>query len=136
MPAFDSLDIDSAVKDPRYVAAIDLIRRAGAREIQLRYDDVQAPIVWVATAGFSIIDGKPSARGKINAHQAGGGLDPLLAIFALCRACLDRQGKCTRCGRSTMFDETFDPQPLESYYCWRQWDPEMKTFRRSCEGDN
>lgn len=134
MPVFDTHDPKAAVHDPRYVGAIDLVRRNGAREVQLRYDEEQNPIVWVATAGFSIINGKPSSRGKINAYQAGGGLDPLLALFALCRACLDRQGYCRHCNRNTMFDETFEPQPLEDFYCWYQWDPEMQTFRRGCEG--
>ena len=136
MPVFKSDDLKSTVEDPRYIAAIELIRRNGAREIQLRYDDEQNPIVWVAVAGFAIINGKPSlGRGKINAHQAGGGLNPLLAIFALCRACLDRRGLCVHCGKNTMFDETFEPQPLEDFYCWYQWDPELKTFRRGCEGE-
>jgi hypothetical protein len=134
MPIFETSDPKVAAEDPRFTAAIDLIRRNGAREVQLRYDDEQNPIVWVAVAGFSIINGKPSGRGKINAHQAGGGLDPLTAIFALCRACLDRRGKCTHCDRNTMFDETFEAQPLENFYCWYQWDPELETFRRGCEG--
>lgn len=123
-----------ATRDPRWVAAIDLLRRNGAREVQIRYDDEQKPIVWVTTASFSVINGKPSNRGKINAHQAGGGLDPMSSIFALCRACLDRRGKCNHCGKNTMFDETFESQPLEDFYCWYQWDPEMQTFRRGCEG--
>ena|SRR5436190_7260900 len=133
MPIFNAPDLKEGIEDPRYVAAIDLVRRNGAREIQLRYDDEQNPIVWVAVAGFSIIKGKPSGRGKVNAHQAGGALSPLEAIFALCRACLDRHGLCVHCGRNTMFDESFESQPLEKFYCWYQWDPEMKTFRRGCE---
>lgn len=133
MPAFKAMDFKLAVEDPRYLAAIELIERNGAREIQIRYDDEQNPIVFVVVAGFSIINEKPSGRGKINAHQAGGGLNPLSAIFALCHACMDRRGSCNHCGRNTMFDETFDPQPLENFYCWYQWDPELKTFRRGCE---
>jgi hypothetical protein len=136
VPSFNAIDPDLAVKDPRFTAALDLVRRNGAREIQLRFDDEQKPIVWVAVAGFSIIDGIPAGRGKINAHQAGGGLDPLTALFSLCRACLDRHGLCVHCGRNTMFDESFSPQPFEAVYCWYKWDPEMKVFRRSCEGDD
>lgn len=136
MPVFETLDPTLSLKDPRYVAAISLVRRMGAREIQLRYDQEQKPIVWVATAGFSVINGVPTNRGKINAHQAGAGLDPLTAVFSLCRACLDRHGVCVHCGRNTMFDENFSPQPLEAFYCWYQWDPESKTFRRGCEMPN
>lgn len=136
MPIFEpTTDVYESYRDPRYLAAVDLVRRTGARKIQIRYDKEQDPIVWVAVAEFSIIDGQLSNTGEINAHQAGGGLDPLSAIFALCRACLDRKGTCILCGRNTMFDETFAAHPLEEFYCWRQWDPEMKVFRRSCEGD-
>jgi hypothetical protein len=133
MPIFETNDPEVTMRDPRYVGAIDLVRRNGAREIQLRYDDEQKPIVWIAVAGFSIIKGKPSGRGKINAHQVGGGFDPLTAIFALCHACLDRHGFCMHCGQATMFDETFEVQPID-FYCWYQWDPELQTFRRGCEG--
>jgi hypothetical protein len=133
MPVFDTTNPELAIRDPRYIGAIDLLRRNGARSIQLRYDDEQNPIVWVAVAGFSIIDGKPSPYGKVNAHQAGGGLDPLSSVFALCRACLDRRGRCVHCGRNTMFDEGSEPQPLADFYCWYQWDPERKGFHRGCE---
>lgn len=135
MPVFETADPEVTVRDPRYIAAIELVRRNGAREIQLRYDDEQKPIVWVAVAGFSIINGKPSGTGKINAHQVGCGLDPLSSLFGLCHACLDRRGVCNHCQRNTMFDEKFSPQPLEAFYCWYQWDPEVKTFRRGCEAD-
>jgi hypothetical protein len=135
VPSFELPHPEVSLRDPRYVAAIELIRRNGARELQLRYDNEQTPIVWVAVAGFSVVDGMPSQQGEINAHQAAGGLDPLKAIFALCRACLDRRGVCTHCGRNTMFDEEFSPQPLEAFYCWYQWDPELKIFRRGCEGE-
>lgn len=134
MPIFSAPDLKGGIEDPRYVGAIDLVRRNGAREVQLRYDDEQHPTVWVAVAGFSIADGKPVGRGRINAHQAAGALGPLEAVFALCRACLDRRGVCAHCGRNTMFDENFEPQPMETFYCWYQWDPEMKVFRRGCEG--
>lgn len=135
MPHFDVTDMQDAVKDPRYIPAIELLRRNGAKEVQLRYDEEQQPLVWVAVAGFSLINGKPAGRGKLNAWQAGGGLDPLSSLFALCRACLDRKGWCTHCHRNTMFEETIESQPLEDFYCWYQWDPENRTFRRGCEGD-
>lgn len=136
MPVFDAAIPAMTIDDDRLVAAIELIQRNGAREVQIRYDEEQKPIVWVAVAGFSIIKGKLSRRGKTNAHQVGAGLDPLTAMFALCHACLDRRGLCTHCQRNTMFDETFESQPLADYYCWYQWDPELKTFRRGCEGDS
>lgn len=134
-PAFEATDPRVAAQDPRFIAAIEFLRRNGAREFQMRYDEEQEPIVWVAVAGYSIINGKPSARGKINGHAAGSGMDPLSAIFGLLHNSLDRKGRCTHCGRTTMFDEGFESQVLEDVFCWYQWDPELKTFRRGCEGD-
>lgn len=135
MPVFETNSPKVSVEDPRYIAAIDLVRRNGAKEIQLRYDDEQNPIVWVAVAGFSVIDGKIGQRGKINAHQVGAGLTPLNSVFSLCHACLDRHGFCAHCGRNTMFDEIFEEHPTQNFYCWYQWDPELQTFRRGCEGE-
>lgn len=137
MPAFEATDPRHAAKDPRYVAAIKLIERQGAKEFQIRYDEEQDPIVWVATAGFAIHNGKIGRSGKVNAHQCGAGLNPLTAIFSLCHNSLDRRGLCLHCHRNTMFDENFEinPDTLTDAYCFYQWDPENSTFRRGCEGD-
>lgn len=134
-PAFDAQDPQLAVHDPRFIAAIDFLKRQGAREFQIRYDDEQQPIVWVAVAGYSWIDGRPRSTGKINGHQTGSGMDPLSAMFNLLRNSLNFVGRCNHCDRNTMFDEWFGEQPLEDLYCWYQWDPELKVYRRGCEGD-
>ena len=34
--------------DPRFIAGVDMVRRTGVSDIQIRYDDEQEPIVWVA----------------------------------------------------------------------------------------
>lgn len=134
-PVFETTDPKVASKDPRFTAAIDFLKRMGAREFQIRYDDEQEPIVWVAVSGFSIINGKISGRGKTNAHQCGSGFDPLRAIFNLMASSLNFKGHCNHCGRNTMFDENFGEVPMDDVFCWYQWDPETKTFRRGCEGD-
>lgn len=134
-PAFDATDPGLAVKDPRFTAAIDFLKRQGAREFQIRYDEEQAPIVWVAVVGYAWRDGRPRSSGKINGYQTGAGLDPLSAIFDLLRSSLNFRGRCQHCERNTMFDESFGEQPLDDVYCWYQWDPELQSYRRGCEGD-
>lgn len=135
MPAFEATDPQLAVKDERFTAAIKFLERLGAREFQMRFDDEQRPIVWVAISGYSIINGKPATRGKINAHQTGCGMDPLTAMFNLMTNSLNFRGLCNHCGRNTMFDESFGEVPMADVYCWYQWDPELKLYRRGCEGD-
>jgi hypothetical protein len=71
MPALDALDPKMAVEDPRYIGAIELIRRVGAREIQLRYDEEQHPIVWVCTAAETRCSTKISRRNRWKTFTAG-----------------------------------------------------------------
>lgn len=123
-----------ALEDPRFIPAIDMIRRTGAKEVQIRFSDDESPTVWMVVAGYTWRDGKPRAQGKVNRHAVGAGLDPLSAAFSLLDDTLDG-GRCEHCHRVTGFEPTIDPMPLADHVCWYQWDPEMKTFRRGCEGD-
>lgn len=109
------------VEDPRFLAAVKMIERTGAKGFQLRFHDDEKPTVWLAVATYS--DGKA---------EAAAALHPLPAVFRLCDQLIDG-GQCTHCGRPTGFSQDIDPLPLESHVCWYQWDPERKTFRRGCE---
>ena len=120
--------------DPRMIAGIDLCRRMGARDFQLRYSDDEQPVVWFAVAGFSTIKGRPSSTGKINAHRVGGALDPVSAVLKLLDDLVDG-AQCTHCGRPTGVGHDLDEMPLAEHVCWYQFDPELKTYRRACEGD-
>lgn len=45
-------------------------------------------------------------------------------------------GRCTHCRRPTGVSEDWTATlPLEETFCWYVFDPELETFRRSCEGD-
>lgn len=127
-------DLKSSAEDPRFIAGVDLLRRTGMKEFQIRYDDEQEPVVWIALASYTIHNGRPSKSGKINHHQPGSGMTPLAAVLDLCDKAMTG-GSCTHCGRPTMFDENFGAALLDAYFCWYQWDPELETFRRGCEGD-
>lgn len=122
------------VDGEKLTAAVDAVRRTGAKEVQIRYDDEQDPIVWVAVAGHSVRGGRPVKNGKVNAWTPAAGMDPLQAMLTLAETLYDG-GSCVHCGRIAGFDAGFDQMPLAEHVCWVQWDPELKVFRRGCEGD-
>jgi hypothetical protein len=114
---------DRALKDPRFVATIELIRRTGAREFQIRYSDDEQPIIWMAAAGFG------------EQWEAAAALHPLLAVWRLAETLIDG-GICKHCSKPT--GVTYDwtgVMPAQGIICWYTYDPELKKFRRSCEGD-
>lgn len=122
-------------KDPRFTALVDLIRRSGAAEFQIRYDDEQRPIVWVAVAGHKMRNGRPVSVGKINHYETAAGMDPLIACYRLAETLFDG-GHCVHCQRPTgITDDWTAALPLPEHICWYVYDPENQTFRRSCEGD-
>jgi hypothetical protein len=110
--------------DERIKAAVDLIGRTGAQGIQLRYSDDETPIIWFAVAIWE--DTK---------YETDAGSDPLEAVQRLCERLIDG-GICTHCNRPTGLELVhIDDMPLNEFICWYQYDPELKTYRRGCEGD-
>lgn len=127
--------MDVSPDDPRFAALVDVIRRSGAAEVQIRYDDEQDPLVWVAVVGHKIIGGQPTSRGKVNTYAVAAAFDPLSALYKLAEEVMDG-GFCTHCQRTTGISDDWTAElPLEDAICWYVYDPENKTFRRSCEGD-
>lgn len=112
-------------EDPRLVAAVGLIGRTGAKGSQLRYSDEEEPVVWMALADY------PTGQREVAAA-----LDPLRAVLRLCEALVDG-GMCVHCRRPAGFEpDSLDSMPMDVLVCWYQWDPELGTFRRGCEGDD
>jgi len=107
----------------RLTAAVDMLGRTGAAEVQLRYSDDEKPVVWIAAARWD------------DHWEAAGAMNPLNALFRLCDHVIDG-GECKRCGKPTGFSPDVDALPLDDLVCWYQWDPELKTFRGGCEGDD
>lgn len=115
-----ALDIDQ----DRFHAGINLIRRTGAIGFQVRVSDEEEPTVWMAIAKY--IDG----RAEVDAS-----LDPLRAVLRLCERLCDG-GMCNHCKRPCGLEpDSIDTMPMNNEICWYQYDPELKTFRRGCEGD-
>jgi hypothetical protein len=120
MPAMSSREM---AEDPRLMAVLDLMRRAGARSVQLRYDEEQDPVVWVAVAEF------------LRGYGCGAGLSPGAAAMALADSTVDG-GLCAHCGHpSGVTDDWREDMPLANVVCWYVFDPELAKFRRSCEGE-
>lgn len=114
----------SPTDDPRLLAAVDMIGRTGAKEFQIRYSDEEEPVVWFAVATYD--DGKGETDASLN---------PVMAVLRLAERLVDG-GQCTHCGRPTGLDpDSIDTMPLDQLVCWYQFDPELATFRRGCEGD-
>jgi hypothetical protein len=112
-----------SLDEPRLLAGVDLLRRTGATETQIRFHDDEKPVVWLAVAVYS------------QGAEAAGALDPTLAVLRLCEQVVDG-GQCTHCKRPAGLDpDTLDRMPLDQLVCWYQYDPELQTFRRGCEGD-
>jgi hypothetical protein len=124
--------------DPRFAAAVDLIRRTGSDYFEIRYcdghdDDVgKPPVVWLAIAHWPAMPDHDMP----DHFDAAGGLTPWRAVFRLCEACMDG-GTCQHCHRPTMVDDKPADGALLALgdaFCAYRYDPELDTFRRSCEG--
>jgi hypothetical protein len=117
---------------PQFIAAVHLLGRCGASSFRVGYSDPDDgdPTVWYAMVTFP-----PGAAGKAPA-AAGGGMDPLDAVFHLCEQLIDG-GECSHCHRTTAFvADLSDTGILQmAGCCLYQFDPELATFRRSCEGE-
>ena len=82
------------------------------------------PLVWIAIAEFK---GAP--------HQVNAGTHPVIALEKLLEQLIDG-GTCQHCGRPTsLLTDLADPGLLATIACTYQYDPELKTYRRSCEGE-
>jgi hypothetical protein len=108
--------------DPRFPAAVELLGRCGAEELQVRFCEEEKPTVWMALARW---------RGH---WEVGAALDPLRALFRLCDEVMDG-GLCLHCGKPSAFSDGFEvlPDIMGDAVCWYAWDPELKTYRRGCE---
>lgn len=125
--------------DPRFVAGVALIGRTGARDFRVGYSDPDdgEPGVWYATARWSAITSGPTIHLN-GAAEAAGAMNPVTAVMRLCEQLIDG-GTCTHCHQLTIFDDNPGDSPFDTLLgmmgCVYAFDPELATFRRSCEGD-
>jgi hypothetical protein len=129
-----------AVEDGRVAAATQLIGRTGADGFEIRVVEPdpgeEGPIVWVASAHWPERSDEAGQLLMPDHWDACGGMTPWRAVLRLCEACIDG-GTCRHCGRPTgVDDQPADELSVETepFMCWYRYDPELKTFRRHCEG--
>jgi hypothetical protein len=115
-------ELPGGVKDPRLPAAVELLGRTGADEIQIRYCDEERPVIWMAAGRW----GKK--------WETAAAMNGVLAVFRLCDEVIDG-GQCAHCQRPTGFSPDLDAMPLSTFLCWYQYDPATKRFGRGCAGD-
>lgn len=125
-------------EDPRWPAALEVLRRTGAIGLQVRFDDSEQPVVWVAVAEFNIgPEGRPipgDQPGRKH-HEAAGATHPIRALFRLVDEVIDG-GVCVNCGRVSGFDEDVDPKAkglMDEVVCWWLWDAESKRYVQACQ---
>lgn len=112
----------------RLMACVDLVHRTGASGFQLRYSDDEQPVVWMAIAGYA------NGRRVEPQYEVGAALAPDRAAFRLVESLVDG-GQCQHCKRPTGVDDSWGKMPFDEHVCWYQYDPEIRKFRRGCEGD-
>jgi ribosomal protein S12 methylthiotransferase accessory factor YcaO len=115
----------------RYVALVDMVRRCGARTYRIEHTvEENGPVIWVAVA---------ETRWEKRPVVFGAGLDPVRATYALAAELVDG-GTCAHCARISgieALDADVDTEPFSGPVpiCWYRFDPELRTYRRECEGD-
>lgn len=118
--------------DPQLAACIGLLRRTGAHEVQLRYQDDEEPTVWIAVATWKTDPaGRPAPNGVQTRHDAAGAMDPLAAVQRLCEVVVDG-AECANCRRPTGVTFDYEPMPLRENVCWWQYDTDTQKFVRDC----
>lgn len=118
----------NSIDSDKIVAAIDLIRRTGASQVQIRHTDDGEPEIWMVVA---IYNGKNPF--KTDGIEIAASTTALNAALNLCEKLIDG-GKCTHCKKpSALEPNSLLRMPFDNKICWYQYDPELKTFRRGCE---
>lgn len=119
--------MSTEARDPRFLAAIDLIGRTGAKSVQVRYSDDEQPIVWMVVGEF------PTPNGW--QFEVAAAMGPLRAALRLLETAMDG-GSCAHCGKASgVWEDWQDTPPAGAVICWYVFDPETSKFRRSCEGE-
>lgn len=137
------LDV-SNLDDRRLVAGVDMLRRTGAADMQIRVDEEQEPPVWIAVARYRVgPEGRPRATGEVNGTEVAAGMDPVEAVMRLCERMIDGS-VCGHCGKPTVFHAEIADEaaarsgpagPALALFCAYTWDPELAVIRRGCEGE-
>jgi hypothetical protein len=115
--------------DSRFVAGTVMIGRMGATNFQVRFCEEEEPTVWIVSARWE--------RNNKERWEAAGALDPGTAMYRFLELVMDG-GACLHCGKVTSIDDLPATTPMDTVmdkmFCIYRYDPELRTYRRSCEG--
>jgi hypothetical protein len=88
--------MDRAADQPRFVGAVDLLRRCGAQTFRIEYTDPEnGVVVWTSVAQFPGV------------VRCAADVDPLAAVHKLCEAVIDG-GECAHCRKCAAFEPTVE----------------------------
>ncbi len=116
--------------EPQFIATIELLRRTGLASFTMRDHELEGePTV------FMFVGTWPDPKGELPPrHEVGAALHPLTALLRLAEQTIDG-GQCRHCKRPTVFDpDPFGAGLLDVMGCVYRFDPELRSYRRSCEG--
>lgn len=128
--AFADLEVDD-YEDPSQLlgdmelinACTNLLGRTGCDEYATRVSKDEHPIVFIFMARWG------------DHWEAMAGTKLSQAVFRMAQHIVDG-GLCVHCQKPTGVDRDFADELDTEHICWYQMDPELKRFRRSCEGDH
>jgi hypothetical protein len=123
-------------QDPRFVAAVGLLPRVGVADFEIRYSEPESfkddssgsPVVWIA-----IVHLRAEIVGENVPPQVAAALTPYRALYRLLEQLVDG-AKCAHCKRPTAISDELGREFNLDVLCWYVYDPELQTYRRSCEG--
>jgi hypothetical protein len=129
--------VSAPEQDPRFFPALDLLKRTGVRQVQVRYHDEEHPTIWNVVGKWyadehdMIVATKDEAEGTM--WRVAAGFDPAQALFALLQGLIGEHsgGACTYCMRLTALDVSDPPRDrLVDNFCW--WTFNGSEFERGC----
>lgn len=125
--------------EPKFLAALDLIRRTGAQSVAVRYSDDNEPVIWMVVAEHFVdrrglpTSGKSEPVKKVH-HTVGAGLNVLRAAMVCAESMIDG-GVCAHCAKPTAFDTDGDlPLNAIPWACVIRYDPFTDRFNNDCGG--
>lgn len=125
---------DDGRLNPKFIAALDAVRRTGAISVQIRYQDDEEPVVWVVVAEhLRDARGLPVGRDREPAEQiwtVGGGLEPTTAAVRCAEQLVDG-GTCAHCTKPAALDPDGDLH-LPGF-CLLRWRAKTATFVQDCQ---
>jgi hypothetical protein len=124
-------------QDPRFFPALDLLKRTGVRQVQIRYHDDEDPVIWMVAACWYADEHRMPVATKEESEgtmwKVAAGFDPSQALFSLLDGVIGEHsgGVCTYCMRPSAFDPSDPPRPrLVDNFCWLTFNG--SEFERGC----